>query len=540
MRGSACFVMTTWLLAALAPTGTSAQGVAIVIESRTVRADDMRFMVRLDTDREVSQTVNDITYDPRAPIASKINLRPRCEVNPSIDKDGSTFAYRPPGCAPGTCTGVRALVYSLSTLDPIPSGSELYECSIAVDTPPGTYPLTCSDPGAKNPNGEAVEVACVDGEVTVEAGTVVQPGLYNVTQGTSVQIDVTMFSNESPVRISADLLFDPATPVRGDAADRPACAVADAVTTLGTFRFLPDGCVAGVDCTGVHAEVESATETVLASGAVLFSCPIDVPLGTPLDSYALHAINGAGTTASGAPADVVGRDGVIVVFPQVPTQPPEPTPTPLRTSVDIGSASGAPGSRVQIEAVLHTSEVVGGIQNDLHFDPQAPIAAGSDGSPLCAFSSLFAHNSRTAFQPPFCTPGQNCTGIRALVFGDPPAPIADDTVLYTCTIAIASDAAAPATLPLTCSMHLGSDPQGNPLPIACTDGAVEILPPEPTATPIPIAPTDTPQPATPPATGQRGQSGGGGGCQVGETGTGGALWLVCVPFLAMTLRRPRR
>ena len=72
-------------------------------------------------------------------------------MNPAIDKSGTSFAFLPEGCTPGdTCTGVRALVRALDEVNsPIPSGSALYTCEVAIDgeVANGTYPLACDNAG---------------------------------------------------------------------------------------------------------------------------------------------------------------------------------------------------------------------------------------------------------------------------------------------------------------------------------------------------------------------------------------------------------
>jgi hypothetical protein len=54
-------------------------------------------------------------------------------VNDAIEKGGTSFAFQPSGCTAGTdCTGVRALVLALDNVDPIPTGSVLYTCQVAI------------------------------------------------------------------------------------------------------------------------------------------------------------------------------------------------------------------------------------------------------------------------------------------------------------------------------------------------------------------------------------------------------------------------
>ena len=122
------------------------------------------------TDRiQVAGTQNDITFDAERSSSPETTIPPGI-VNPEINKPATTFAFQPPGCTPGTdCTGVRALVLALANVVPIPNGSVLYTCQIAIadDAADGTYPLTCTNAGASDPVGGIVATSCVDGEVVV-------------------------------------------------------------------------------------------------------------------------------------------------------------------------------------------------------------------------------------------------------------------------------------------------------------------------------------------------------------------------------------
>jgi len=121
-----------------------------------------------------------------------------------------------------------------------------------------------------------------------------------------------------------------------------------------------------------------------------------------------------------------------------------------------------------------------------------------------------------AFQPPGCTVGTSCTGVRALVLAlDNVCPICAresttdcpnlptcPVTLYTCTIAIATGATA-GDKPLTCSNAGASDPSGGAVTANCTDGKVTVSGGGPTATVTGGAATATSTPAggTPTRTG---------------------------------------
>ncbi len=94
-----------------------------------------------------------------------------CVVNEEIDKGGTAFAFQPDGCTEGTdCASLKALVLALTNVTPIPDGSVMYTCEVAIsaDAEEGaTFPLACSEAGASDEEGGELRVDCVDGVVTV-------------------------------------------------------------------------------------------------------------------------------------------------------------------------------------------------------------------------------------------------------------------------------------------------------------------------------------------------------------------------------------
>jgi hypothetical protein len=119
----------------------------------------------------IAGTQNDMGFDSKQlAIVATAKGKPDCAANRSLGKEGTAFSFMPPGCNGGpTCTGVRALVLSLSNTAPIPNGSTLYTCKvhIASGAGPGTYKLTNSRVGFSSPKGDAIDGAGGDGVVTV-------------------------------------------------------------------------------------------------------------------------------------------------------------------------------------------------------------------------------------------------------------------------------------------------------------------------------------------------------------------------------------
>jgi hypothetical protein len=173
-------------------------------------------------------------------------------------------------------------------------------------------------------------------------------------------------------------------------------------------------------------------------------------------------------------------------------------------SIDIGSAVGNPGSTVTFQVKLNTEgSAVGGTTNDIIFQPVTPVTA-------CEVNPMFAALSAVSFLPAGCLPGGNCTGVRAvmLVFG---GSIPNGSVLYTCTVRIAANAAVAASFPLICSNATSSTPNALPLTTRCTNGEISVP----------------------------GPSGGGGVCAAGDTTHAGIAWIVLLPPVMMLWRRRR-
>ena len=168
------------LVMAVAPRMAIAQGpggvIIVVGETEGAPGDSVSFDVTLDTGGlEVAGTQNDIVFDPSTPIVAAENGNPQCWVNPDIDKSATAFRFQPAGCEDmgiGLCTGIRALVLSISNLDPIPDGSVMYGCDVAIatDAPAEIFPLVNDNVGSTDPEGITLPTLGEDGAVTVVVG----------------------------------------------------------------------------------------------------------------------------------------------------------------------------------------------------------------------------------------------------------------------------------------------------------------------------------------------------------------------------------
>ena len=138
----------------------------------------------------IAGTQNDITFVANAEIAGRWNdddgiVEPDCDVNSSIRKNDTQFAFLPAECATGTspedvntdnCTGVRALVLSLSNTNPIdgtdPPGVRIYTCNVTLGSgATGTVTVPCSNSGASNPDGDPITATCQNGLIEIVTAT---------------------------------------------------------------------------------------------------------------------------------------------------------------------------------------------------------------------------------------------------------------------------------------------------------------------------------------------------------------------------------
>ena len=112
--------------------------------------------------RKIAGAQNDLRFDPSVlSVAEGRNGKPDCAVNPSINKSASAFAFTPSGCKGKSCTGVRALILSLTDVKPIADGSRLYTCRVAIaaGAKSGTHELGMSGVSLSTPEGDAVKAS---------------------------------------------------------------------------------------------------------------------------------------------------------------------------------------------------------------------------------------------------------------------------------------------------------------------------------------------------------------------------------------------
>ena len=586
-------VVVSWAAIALIAAAARAAAVEIEVGNAVAQPDGTAsFSVVLHSDGvEVANVQNDIGFDAEAAVAITADGTPDCAVNVAINKDASIFTFQPPGCEPGvTCGAVRAIVLALDNVAPIPDGSVLYRCRlvIAADTPAVAHSLPCSNVGSSDPEGTPLATSCLDGQALL-SGVEIEIGYAVAQPGNAVFVDVVLHAGLMSVAgIQNDIAFDATAPIVATADGVPDCVVNGAIDKPDTnFAFQPPGCEPGVTCTAMRAMVLAFDNvTLIADESVLYTCRVQVAADEPSAPHFLLCSGVEAIDPDGNLLATTCRDGEVLLpggsprptptrvstptrtLTRTPTSPP--TPPRGRAEIEIGYAVAEPGDEALVSVVLHSDGIdIAGTQNDIGFDPEAPIAATERGAPDCSVNpAINKAGTSFAFQPPSCQPARSCTAVRALVLAlDNTDPIPDGSALYTCRVAFAADAPAVPHF-LACSHAGASDATGYAPPTTCRDGEV-LLPggsPRPTRTRMPPAaatPTGTlrslPTPAgtaatpsapgttatpsatappLPPATPDQSgaSSGGDGGCSV--TDGSGSAWqlLLALPLLLMRWR----
>ena len=160
------------------------------------------------------------------------------------------------------------------------------------------------------------------------------------------------------------------------------------------------------------------------------------------------------------------------------TAAPHPASGGGATALQLGRVEARPGEKVAVNATLQTGgRDIAGTQNDIEFDPrQVGIAARPDGTPDCMPNRRIGKDATAfSFLPQGChaAAGQ-CTSVRALVLSVTNVkPIPNDSVLYTCNVAV-----APGTAPGGSRLHVSrvafSTPDGKAIDGTATDGVVTV------------------------------------------------------------------
>ena len=145
-------------------------------------------------------------------------------------------------------------------------------------------------------------------------------------------------------------------------------------------------------------------------------------------------------------------------------------------SIDIQSDTAAAGDVRAIAVELSTTGAeVAAAQNRIDFAHPLRILARATGEPDC-FLPPGSQKEATVFGflPVGCVAGSTCTGVRAAVISFANTdPIADGSVLYTCRVAVAANA-APGEYLLLNSETQSADSDGRFLPSGGASGTISV------------------------------------------------------------------
>ncbi len=163
--------------------------------------------VTLSTNQVIAGTQNDITLDPTfgsfAPSATN-PAAPDCTLNPNIGKSGTgaspSFDFQPAGCSGAGCTGIRALVFSITNSTAIPDGSVLYTCTVNIAaSATGCSTLDAINVKLSDPNGDNIDGTGVNGQLCVSGA----PGLTATATFTPTQMP-TVIPTDTPAPGTSD------------------------------------------------------------------------------------------------------------------------------------------------------------------------------------------------------------------------------------------------------------------------------------------------------------------------------------------------
>jgi hypothetical protein len=291
-----------------------------------------------------------------------------------------------------------------------------------------------------------------------------------------------------------ELSFDGPAPIAFDVNRRPLCRVNDAIgKSDSTLALLPPDCVAGIDCTGLRAEIaDFEHRDPIESGAVLYRC--SAPLGLPPGVYAVRCRAAEAAAPNRRAVAVECDDTELIVEAGALLRP---------TSL----YSLEPGSTGLLGVALQANVEVDALSFDLLPDAVMPVAADIAGRPHCGLNGELSLTGHFTFLPSGCHPNADCVGVHVDLEGDGTALPSGNQQLFACVLSVDADAPA-GFYPLTLDNRSGVASDGATLPVESINLAIE------------VGPLEEPPP-TPPRT-----TSSGGGCQVGEPAVEGVGWLL--------------
>jgi hypothetical protein len=211
--------------------------------------------------------------------------------------------------------------------------------------------------------------------------------------------------------------------------------------------------------------------------------PPDVYDFSPIGTFRLRHLDNTALDGDGGALPSRGRDAVLVVAPKASPSPdltPQPTRTPTQPpqpDIFIGGdpITARPGETTTLTIRLATAgRSVVATLNDVELPAGIAVRSRALNRPDCTVNPDIDKSATSfSFQPSSCTPGVDCTGIRAIVISfAEPTDIPDGAALYTCALQVGSDV-APGAYSLRVTNAGGSTADGEAIetggiPVAVT------------------------------------------------------------------------
>jgi len=300
------------------------------------------------------------------------------------------------------------------------------------------------------------------GAVSIDVGTALG------APGDSVPVPVSLRAEGATVIATQNRLdFGRDAFVGASANGQPDCAVNPAIDKEATgFRFVPLGCDAALDCSGVRVFVLSFQSLEPIADGVLYTCQVTIAADAAEGTYPL-ALDELGASAPGGVLlETDGTPGAVSV--SVVREP--------AARIVVGEASGFAGFDAPLGVTLELLDPeaeVAEVQVDLDTNTDAFRVAAEDDLPSCAVNpALEKEASSFTFLPDGCDPLLDCATLRATIRSAASAlPIADGALLFTCSLDLLG---AAGTYGVPAANPLATDPGGGDVLALVADGSVVI------------------------------------------------------------------
>ena len=242
----------------------------------------------------------------------------------------------------------------------------------------------------------------------------------------------------------------------------------------------PTGTVAAT-VTSTPTKTATATPTATGSAAatatpsVTGTAPSTATVTTTVQATSTSTRTAVVSATATRTATVTPTGTVAATVTATVTATATATPTGSPAVIDVGTAVGHPGSTVGFGVTLVSDagfQIVA-VRNCIDVNPAVPFARTSGDQPDCAVNAGLQKQGTFTFEPSGCDPQADCTTLCADLHGDQGTPpIPNNSLLYSCRIAIPTPASA-ATYPLVCGgPNQATAAGGATVGVDCQDGEV--------------------------------------------------------------------